>query len=636
MMRGRGGHWGGAEPDLTRRPGTGRRTLRLIAGFFEPYRRRLSLIALLILVTVSIGVVNPILIKLVLDNLLPGGPQDIGLLYLQVGLMIVLPIITSLLGVWQSFLSNVVGQRVMDDLRLALYSHLQAMPLRFFTNTRTGEIQSRISNDVGGVQSVVTDTAASLLSNFATVATTVIAMWILDWRLTVLSLGLLPVFAYITYRVGKVRRQVSTLTQRSLAEVSAITEESLSVSGILLAKTFGQQEASIERFRAESRRLGDLQIRQQMIGRWFFALIGTFFSIMPAFVYLLAGTLIIGGDTNVSIGTIVAFTTLQSRLFFPLGQLLNVQVEIQGALALFDRIFEYLEMEHEITDAPDAVALDPATVRGEVAFHDVAFRYPVAPAQVAVSDEAAEAEAEGRAVPTAIRPFGLEEISFTGRPGELVALVGPSGSGKTTTTYLIPRLYDVDSGSVAIDGIDVRRIRLASLGRIIGVVTQETYLFHDTVLANLRYAKPEATMDEIEAAARAAAIHDRIRELPEGYDTVVGERGYKLSGGEKQRIAIARVLLKDPRILVLDEATSALDTVSERLIQSALNGLMQGRTTIAIAHRLSTILRADLILVMDRGRIVERGTHDELLRHEGLYAKLYHEQFAAERATGTV
>ena len=636
MMRGRGGHWGGAEPDLTRRPGTGRRTLRLIAGFFEPYRRRLGLIALLILVTVSIGVVNPILIKLVLDNLLPGGPQDIGLLYLQVGLMIVLPIITSLLGVWQSFLSNVVGQRVMDDLRLALYSHLQAMPLRFFTNTRTGEIQSRISNDVGGVQSVVTDTAASLLSNFATVATTVIAMWILDRRLTVLSLGLLPVFAYITYRVGKVRRQVSTLTQRSLAEVSAITEESLSVSGILLAKTFGQQEASIERFRAESRRLGDLQIRQQMIGRWFFALIGTFFSIMPAFVYLLAGTLIIGGDTNVSIGTIVAFTTLQSRLFFPLGQLLNVQVEIQGALALFDRIFEYLEMEHEITDAPDAVALDPATVRGEVAFHDVAFRYPVAPAQVAVSDEAAEAEAEGRAVPTAIRPFGLEEISFTGRPGELVALVGPSGSGKTTTTYLIPRLYDVDSGSVAIDGIDVRRIRLASLGRIIGVVTQETYLFHDTVLANLRYAKPEATMDEIEAAARAAAIHDRIRELPEGYDTVVGERGYKLSGGEKQRIAIARVLLKDPRILVLDEATSALDTVSERLIQSALNGLMQGRTTIAIAHRLSTILRADLILVMDRGRIVERGTHDELLRHEGLYAKLYHEQFAAERATGTV
>ena len=631
-MRGRGGHWGGGEPDLTRRPGTGRRTLRLIGGFFVPYRRRLGLIAVLILITVSIGVVNPILIKLVLDNLLPGGPQDLGLLYLQVGLMIALPIITSLLGVWQTFLSNVVGQRVMDDLRLALYSHLQAMPLRFFTNTRTGEIQSRISNDVGGVQSVVTDTAASLLSNFATVATTVIAMWILDWRLTLLSLGLLPFFAYITFRVGKVRREVSTLTQRSLAEVSAITQESLSVSGILLTKTFGQQQASIERFRAESRRLGDLQIRQQMIGRWFFALIGTFFSIMPAFVYLLAGVLIIDGDTNVSIGTIVAFTTLQARLFFPIGQLLNVQVEIQGALALFDRIFEYLEMDHEITDAPDAVALDPATARGEVVFRDVSFRYPVAPTQVAASAAAAEAEADGRAVSTRIRPFGLHDISFTARPGQLVAIVGPSGSGKTTTTYLIPRLYDVTAGSVSIDGIDVRHIKLASLGRVIGVVTQETYLFHDTILANLRYARLDATMAQIEAAARAAAIHDRIRQLPDGYDTVVGERGYKLSGGEKQRVAIARVLLKDPSILILDEATSALDTVSERLIQSALNGLMEGRTTIAIAHRLSTILRADLILVVEQGRIVERGTHAELLRHEGLYAKLYNEQFAAERA----
>ena len=629
---GGGGGWGrfgGPEPDLTRRAGTARKTVRLISGFFAPYRLRLGLIAVLILVTVSVGVVNPILLKLVIDNLT--GPQDLGLLYLQCGLMIVLPILTSAIGVWQAFLSNVVGQRVMNDLRLALYTHLQWMPLRFFTETRTGEIQSRISNDVGGVQSVVTDTASSLLANFATVATTVIAMWILDWRLTLLSLGLLPIFAYITYRVGKVRREVSTLTQRSMAEMSAITEESLSVSGILLSKTFGQQEASIERFAAESQRLGDLQVRGQMIGRWFFALIGTFFSIMPAFVYLLAGSLIIGGDTGVSIGTIVAFTTLQSRLFFPLGQLLNVQVEIQGALALFDRIFEYLEMEHEITDAPDAVELNPATLRGEVAFENVSFRYPVAPAQVEVAAEAAEAEAEGRAVPTTVHPFALTDISFRADPGQLVALVGPSGSGKTTTTYLIPRLYDVDSGAVRIDGIDVRGITLGSLGRDIGVVTQETYLFHDTVLANLQYARPDATQAQIEAAAGAAAIHQRISELPDGYETVVGERGYKLSGGEKQRIAIARVLLKDPRILILDEATSALDTVSERLIQGALQRLMEGRTTIAIAHRLSTILRADLILVMERGRIVERGTHDELIRHEGLYAKLSAEQFAADR-----
>jgi len=627
-----GGAFGGADPDLTRRPGSEGPTLRRIAGFFRPYRARLAFIAVLILITVSIGVVNPILLKLVIDNLT--GPQDLGLLWLQCGLMIFLPIVTSALGVWQSYLSNVVGQRVMNDLRLALYSHLQWMPLRFFTETRTGEIQSRIANDVGGVQSVVTDTAASLLSNFATVATTVIAMWILDWRLTILSLGLLPIFAYITFRVGRVRREVSTLTQRSMAEMSAITEESLSVSGILLSKTFGQQEASIARFSAESRRLGDLQIRGQMIGRWFFALIGTFFSIMPAFVYLLAGSFIIGGDTSISIGTIVAFTTLQSRLFFPLGQLLNVQVEIQGALALFDRIFEYLEMEHEITDAPDAVALDPATMRGEVRFEDVHFRYPVAEGQLEATEEMVEAEAEGRAVPSRIMPFAIGDISFTAQPGQLVALVGPSGSGKTTSTYLIPRLYEVASGSVLIDGIDVRKVTLESLGRVIGFVTQETYLFHDSVLANLRYAKPEATMDEIEGAARAAAIHERILELPEGYDTVVGERGYKLSGGEKQRVAIARVLLKDPRILILDEATSALDTVSERLIQAALAGLMEGRTTIAIAHRLSTILRADQILVMQRGRIVERGTHAELIRQEGLYAKLSAEQFAEGVSAG--
>jgi ATP-binding cassette subfamily B protein len=629
MMR--GGHWGGSEPNLRRRPGSGPATFRRIVGFFRPYGRRLAGISVLILLGVSIGVVNPILIKLVLDNLAARQP-DLGLLYLQCGLMIILPIVTSLLGVWQSYLSNVVGQNVMNDLRLALYSHLQWMPLRFFTETKTGEIQSRISNDVNGVQSVVTDTAASLLSNVATVATTAMVMVVMDWRLTVLSLGMLPIFAIITYRVGRIRREVSGMTQRSMAEVSAITQESLSVSGILLSKTFGQQRASIDKFGRESRRLGDLQIRQMMIGRWFFALIGTFFSIAPAVVYLLAGSLIIGGDNHVTVGTIVAFTTLQSRLFFPLGQLLGVHVDIQGALALFDRIFEYLEMQPEIRDAPDAIALDRATLRGDVRFRDVTFRYPSQPSTLLPAGEP-EADEEARAAPTPIRPFGLAEIDFEALPGRLVALVGPSGAGKTTTTYLIPRLYDVDAGAVEIDGMDVRRIQLESLGREIGVVTQETYLFHASVLDNLRYAKPEATMEEIEEAALAAAIHGRIGELPEGYDTIVGERGYKLSGGEKQRVAIARVLLKDPRILLLDEATSALDTVSERLIQAALNRLMEGRTTIAIAHRLSTILRADLILVFDRGRIVERGTHDELLRHEGLYARLYAEQFASERPT---
>ncbi len=654
------GYWGGGEgPNLAARPGSGPRTFRRIIGFFRPYRSRLGLISAVIVLTVSIGVVNPILLKLVIDNLLSPRPS-LELLYLQCGLMIVLPIISSLLGVWQSFLSNVVGQRVMDDLRLALYTHLQWMPLRFFTETRTGEIQSRLANDVGGIQSVVTDTAASLTSNVAIAISTIIAMLIIDWRLTFLSLGLLPFFMYLTFRVGKVNREVRGETQKSLAEMSATTEETLSVSGMLLSKTFGQQQAAIARFSKLNRELAVLQVRQAMVGRWFFMIIGTIFSITPAFVYWLAGYLAVNHDPSApTIGDIVAFTTLQSRLFFPLGQLLNIQVEIQGALALFDRIFEYLEMDPEITDAPDAVAIDRSTMRGSVRFADVSFRYKTAAVPAAVqpgTDENADADAAelvaaeldapeldaredapvAAVAPDSVEPiafipaFGLEHIDFEVKPGQLVALVGPSGSGKTTTTYLVPRLYDTDSGSVEIDGRDVRKVTLASLGDVIGFVTQETYLFHATIRENLHYAKPDATDEELQVATRAAAIDERIAELPDGYDTIVGERGYKLSGGEKQRIAIARVLLKDPRILILDEATSALDTVSERLIQAALERLMEGRTTIAIAHRLSTILRADQILVYDRGRIVERGTHGELLAHGGLYARLYREQFLSE------
>lgn len=639
----------GVAPDATRPPPIPPerrgRTIRRITAFFRPYRLQVVVVMAAILLTSVLGLINPILLKLLIDDAIPN--LDFSRLNLYVGLMIGVPIVSGLIGLGQSYLNNLIGQSVMQDLRGALYAHLQRMPLRFFTETKTGEIQSRLANDVGGVQGVVTDTAASLTSNLAVALGTVVAMLIIDWRLTALSLGMLPFFMYLTYRVGRVRREISGETQKSLAELSAVTEETLSVSGILLSKTFGQQGAAVKRFVGLNRRLAGLQIRQAMVGRWFFMIVGTVFSITPAFVYWLAGWLAINGDPSApTIGDIVAFTTLQSRLFFPLGQLLNVQVEIQGALALFDRIFEYLEMDPEIVDAPDAVALDPATVRGHVRFRGVAFRYPAGmpapageaalpggpegPGEVeveAVVEAAVEPAGEIPAAPN--QPFGVEAIDFEAAPGELVALVGPSGSGKTTTTYLLPRLYDVNEGAIEIDGADIRKLTLASLGSVIGFVTQETYLFHASIRDNLLYAKPEATQAELEAAARAAAMHDRIAELTEGYDTIVGERGFKLSGGEKQRIAIARVLLKDPRILILDEATSALDTVSERLIQSALERLERGRTTIAIAHRLSTILRADRILVYQGGTIVERGTHTELLAAGGLYARLYHEQFEA-------
>jgi len=663
---GRGGMFGGPVADFDPVPKERRgQTIRRILVFFKPYRPQVAVVLIAILITSFLGLINPILLKLLIDVAIP--QRNLFLLNVFVLMMIALPIVSGLIGVGQSYLNNLIGQRVMQDLRSALYTHLQRMPLRFFTDTRTGEIQSRLANDVGGVQSVVTDTASSVTSNFAIAISTIIAMWLIDWRLTLLSLGMLPFFMYLTFRVGKVRREVSTETQKSLAEMSALTEETLSVSGILLSKTFGQQQNSIAKFRGLNARLAALQIRQAMVGRWFFMIIGTIFSITPAFVYWLAGWLTIQNDpTAPTIGDIVAFTTLQSRLFFPMGQLLNVQVEIQGALALFDRIFEYLEMPVDIEDAPDAVELTPDAVRGKLVFRDVSFHYPAQavpsttlPVDLASEDGAQEPETAAVAVAAAsvdesaleslvgsithsgdipalemIPTFGLEDIDFEAEPGELVALVGPSGSGKTTTTYLIPRLYDVDGGSVAIDGIDVRKIKLESLGRIIGVVTQETYLFHASVRDNLLYARPEATEDELVAAATAAAMHDRIMELPEGYDTIVGERGYKLSGGEKQRIAIARVLLKDPRILILDEATSALGTVSERLIQAAFERLMEGRTTIAIAHRLSTIHRANRILVYERGHIVERGTHAELLAQGGLYARLYREQFLTDAGEG--
>jgi len=632
---GGGGMAAYAEEQKKRGRKTDARTVRRIAQAFSPYKLQVVLVLIAIILTTVLGLVNPLLIKFIFDDAIT--PKRMDLLLLYVSLMIVTPILTGIIGVGQTYLNNVVGQNVMRDFRNNLYSHLQSMSLRFFTGTRTGEIQSRLSNDVGGVQGVVTDTATSIVSNVSTFVSTLIAMLILSPLLTLVSLGVLPIFLWITYKVGNVRRSTSKETQKSLASLTSMMQETLSVSGILLIKTFGRQKYAQDQFETENQKLTNLEVRQQMIGRWFFMLIGTFFSITPALIYLIAGWQAIHGNALYSFGTIVAFTTLQSRIFFPIGQLLTTQVEVQGALALFDRIFEYLDLPVDIKNKPDALVLEPNTVRGEVVFKHVTFTYKRD--EPSILKGLGKAEGLKRPVAELVVPIAkaeeveephitLNDVSFDIQPGQLAALVGPSGAGKTTMTYMVPRLYDVDSGSVELDGHNVKDVTLESLGNVVGVVTQETYLFHASVRENLLYARADATDEEMIAAAKASAIHDRIMELDDGYDTIVGERGYKLSGGEKQRIAIARVVLKNPRILILDEATSALDTHSERLIQAALEPLMKGRTTLAIAHRLSTILSADIILVVDKGEIVERGTHQQLLERNGLYAQLYNEQFS--------
>ena len=599
------------------------RTIRL----FRPYRFQVVAVSVLILLTASIGVVNPLLIRTVFDDgLFPasGGP-DMELLWTLAAIMSSIAIANGLMGVLQVYMTNHVGQSVMRDLRDSVYAHLQGMSLGFFTSTRTGEIQSRISNDVGGIQSVVTSTLTDTLSNTVIFLSTLVAMLILSWQLTIVAVATVPFFFALTKFVGKKRRAVTAEAQRSMAEVTAITQETLSVSGIMLAKLFGRQSQEMANFHRHNQEQSDLAVRQQMIGHSFFAVVMTFLSISPAFVYLLAGYLMSGdGPSLVSNGTIIAFTTLQSRLYFPVGRLLQVSVELQSSMALFERIYGYLDLKQDIQDAPDAGPLDLTRVSGGIKFDSVRVNYSRSYGEPEPEEDSQAAEEESRM-------WALDGVSLDISPGQLAAFVGPSGAGKTTLAYLVPRLYDVTEGSVSIDGTDVRKIRQVDLAAIIGFVTQDSYLFHDTMEKNLLYARPEATRDEMVAAAKAAFIHDRIMEMPEGYDTVVGERGFRLSGGERQRLSIARVVLHQPRVLILDEATSALDTVSERYVQAALQPLMHDRTTMVIAHRLSTIIAADVIYVVDRGRIVEHGPHDELLAQGGLYATLYQEQYGGGR-----
>jgi len=635
--------------------------LRRIGRLFLSHRGELVIVGIAIVVSSVLGMVTPFLTRAVFDRALfpPSGVVNLHLLVVLCSVMVAIPLVTAVIGIGQTYLTTRVGTGVMADLREHLFEHLERMELSFFTATKTGSIQSRLANDVGGVGTVLTSTASSILANSVTVIASLVAMLVLSWQLSIIALALMPVFIVIQRKVGARRQRLAQRTQESLSDMTAITQEALSISGMLLSKIFNRADAELARYRTENSRLADLQVRQAMAGQGFFGVVGAFMSVTPAVVYLMAGV-VSGQRAALTAGTLVAFTTIQARLLGPMMSLMRVALDVQTSLALFRRIFEYLDLRPAITDRSEAVSLTSAGVLGKVEFDGVSFRYPPPlrleqpepPPFVAgmrghrwATGVPVVAPAPRLVAPSARRPLApttepaeqperrwtLSDVSFTVEPGQLAALVGPSGAGKTTISYLVPRLYEASQGTVRIDGHDVRHLALGSLADAVGMVTQDAYLFHSTIAENLRYAKPDASDRELEAAARAANIHDTVASFPEGYQTLVGERGYRLSGGEKQRLAIARVLLKDPRILILDEATSALDSASERLVQEALAEVMRGRTTLAIAHRLSTIRHADVIIVIDDGRVVETGRHQELLDADGLYARLHAEQFGGGR-----
>jgi ATP-binding cassette subfamily B protein len=569
-------------------------SLRRIGQLFIPYRMQLAVVIAIIGASSIVGLASPFLLRAVIDTALP--TQNVHLLVWLIIGMVGVAVITSALGVVQTWISTKVGQQVMHGLRTSVFAHLQRQSISFFTRTRTGEVQSRITNDIGGMESVVTSTATSIAANLTTVIATAAAMVALSWRLSLISLIVMPPAVYFTRKVARMRRAITTEQQRELADLNVAVEEGLSINGAALAKTMGAGPSLVARFTASSSRLIDLELRSQLAGRWRMASMNVIFAAIPAVIYLSAGLPVTRGA--MTIGTLIAFTTLQNSLFRPLMGLLSTSVSVISSLALFARIFEYLDLPVDVADPPDPVEIDPAGIIGHVRFEQVSFSYP---------------GAESPAV---------AGVDLDVPAGTTLALVGETGSGKTTLASLVARLYDPDAGTITIDGIDLRRMRLADLAQIVGMVSQETYLLHTTVRENLRYAKPDASDGEIEDAARAAQIHDLISGLPDGYDTMVGSRGYRFSGGEKQRIAIARTLLRNPRVLVLDEATSALDNETERAVQHAFDTLARGRTTITVAHRLSTVHDADQIVVLDHGHAIESGTHTSLIQDNGRYAAL--------------